>query len=531
MMAKLAQLLQSTLKYRGALGIAGLIVLVGLLVLLQILSLPIFTPIGAADTTGLLSLIVRSVFWLALTSVVVSGLAYVLPARLFVPVSKLEYAVAVFRMIDPIASPTAAINDRFEPLVGFPYYSRESDHPSFWPARVARDRDALQELYRAFYSRPDVTAALSAARAQSGDDSSVSVHGGADPLAAAVISARMFFNIHLNGDPAALTEGLGVPLAREFLAIEDARNQLREFLPNRIAILRLRNAGTRTIRDVTIEYEVAGYVYDTKVRAVAEGTSEPFLPFEHRLVIPKLLPGQSYDISIWYRYQSVNERAFPDKINFIQELTQGFTVSNIAAATGGKVVFDRGLLKSVQAYERLYDGDGRPSDNPEAALAELFKERAAAHEVAAEAFREEHLTAQDLTLDALGAFPIAESQVENVWIRFESPAAKRYRAVCVYEHPRGPYVLLSSEDRDRVDFVAVRTALAEALAGEPEEEVTDRSNDICSTIPVAAGFTRPAILKAFQDLEARGFRDMQVEKLHYRKTGKSGDADAAEDVA
>lgn len=495
-----------------------------LLVLLQILRLSIFAPVDAAGTMGLLSLIVRSVFWLATTAVVVSGLAYVLPARLFVPVSKLEYAVAIFRMIDPTATPIGALNDRFEPHVGFPFYSRESDHPSYWPARVARDRQALQERFEAFFGRPDVQAALVAARAQAGDKSSVevlsSVPSGADALSAVISSARLFFNFHLEGDRAAVSKELGEPIAREFLAVEDARNSLRRFLPNRVAILRLRNTGPRTLRDVTIEYEVAGYVYDTKVRALVEGTSEPFLPFEHRLTIARLLAGQGYDITIWYSYQSVSERAFPDKTNFIQELTQGFTVSNIAVATGGRVVFKPDLLKDVPAYERLYDGAGRRSDNPERELAALFEARAAASAAAAKSYDEEHLRAQDLTLDALASFPLEEAQIDNVWIDFQSPAAKRYRAVCVYAHPKGPYALLSSEDRDQADFVAARTALAEALGGEPEPQITERSDDICSTIAVAAGFTRPAILKAFHALEAVGFHDARVEKLHYRKSAE-----------
>jgi hypothetical protein len=522
MMTKLVDLLQSVLKYKGAVGLAGLIVLCTLLILLQILRLSIFAPVDAASTMGLLSLIVRSVFWLSATAVVVSGLAYVLPARLFVPVSKLEYAVAVFRMFDPSASPLGALNDRFEPYVGFPYYSRESDHPSYWPARVAGDRETLGQLFETFFGRPDVQAALVAARAQTGDEASVEVlssaPSGADPLSAVIISARLFFNIHLKGDTAALLEALGEPLAREFLAVERARNDLHHFLPNRIAILRLRNAGPRTIRDVTIEYEVAGYVYDTKVRALSEGTREPSLPFEHRLTIPSLLAGQGYDITIWYNYQSVSERVFPDKINFIQELTQGFTVSNIAVATGGRVVFKTDLLKDVPAYERLYDGNARRSDNPERELATLFNARAAASVAAMKAYHEEHPTAQDLTLDALAGFPIEEAQIDNVWVSFESPAAKRYRAVCVYTHPKGSYALISSEDRDQPDFVAVRTAVAKVLSGEPEAQITQRSDDICSTISVVAGFTRPMILKAFHDLETVGFHSIRVEKLHYRKS-------------
>ncbi len=436
------KILQSALKYKGAVGLAGLIVLCALLILLQILHQPIFSPIDAAGTVGLLSLIVRSVFWLAATAVVVSGLAYVLPARLFIPTSKVEYAAAVFRMFDPATQGVGAINDRFEPYVGFPYYSRESDHPSYWPGRVTRDRNALHERFEAFFGRADVQAALAEARAKAGDESSVEIHssapGGPENLSALVGTARIFFNFHLNADPGALAKLLGEPLAREFLAVEAARNEQRAFLPNRIAILRICNAGTRTVRGVTIEYEVAGYVYDTKVRAVSEGASEPYLPFEHRLTIPTLLAGQAYDITVWYRYQSVDERVFPDKINFIQELTQGFTISNIAAGTGAKLVFKPDLLEKVPAYDRLYDGDGRRRDNPEEDLAALFKVRAEATMAALKSYDETHPTAEDIGLDALADFAVDESQIDNIWINFQSPAAKHYCAVCVYAHQDGP---------------------------------------------------------------------------------------------
>jgi hypothetical protein len=337
-------------------------------------------------------------------------------------------------------------------------------------------------------------------------------------MVVAIASARMFFNFHLNGDRAALAELLGDDMANEFLAIEDARNALRHFFPNRIAVLRLRNIGPRPIRDVTIEYEVAGAIYDTKVRTVAEGTSEPHLPFEHRLVIPRILVGQAYDFTIWYRYQSVSERVFPDKINLIQELTQGFTISNIAVGAGGRVVFKADLLKDVPAYDRLYDGDARKRDNPQRELAALINARGAEAAKAAASYNDQNLTARDLTLDALGSFPVQETQIDNIWITFQSPAQKRYCAVCVYEHPKGPYILLSSEDRDESDFVTVRTALSNAIAGEAEEDITDRSNDICSTIAVKHGFERPAVVGAFRMLEATGYRDIAVAKLHYQKS-------------
>lgn len=526
-MGKFAQLLESALKYKGAVGLAGLIVLCALLVLLQILRLSIFAPVGAAGTLGLLTLIVRSVFFLAITAVVVSAIAYVLPSRLFIPVSNLEYAVAVFRLFDPAAGNSiGAFNDAFEPYAGFPFYSRESDHPSYWPARLWRDRKALGERYAAFFGRAEVQAALAAARAQAGDESSVksltSDPGGPDPISEIVASARMFFNLHLNGDAAALARLLGAPLAGEFLEVERARRQLRAYFPNRMAILRLRNAGTRTVRDATIEYEVAGPVYDAKVRAVAETASEPFQAFEHRLVIPKLLAGQSYDVIVWYRYQPVSERVFPDKINFIQELTQGFTISNIAVGTGGRVVFKPDLLKDVPAYERLYDGNGRRSDNPDRDLAGLFKSLGETLAAGAKTYAEQHPTAQDLSLEELAAFPVEEDQIDAIWVAFQSPAAKHYRAVCVYAHPSGPYALLSSADRDRSDFALTRDALAKALVGKAEDKISDRSDDICASIAAPAGFTRAAIASAFRSLEAEGFVGAHVEKLHYRKAAAAG---------
>jgi hypothetical protein len=518
-MTALAQLLQSLLRYRSAVGVAGLIVLVVLLILLQILQQPIFAPIDAANTAGLLSLIVRSVFWLAIVAVVMSGLAFILPQRLFIPVSRLEYAVSVFRMIDPLASAINALNDRYEPHTGFPYYSRQSDHPSFWPARLSRDRKALEDRYTAFFGRPDVQAAFAAARATAGDTSTTKVIGrNADSLASVVASARMFFNMHLHGDPDALVASIGEPMAREFVEIEIMRGSARDDFPNRVAIIRVHNAGPRTIRDATIEYEVAGEVYDKKIRAVSEGAEEPDLPFEYRLTIPKLLVGQTYDITIWYQYQSVKQRVFPDKTNFIQELTQGFTISNIAVASGGRVVFAPDLLKEVEAYERLYDGDGRRSDNPERELAALFAAQNKEARAAAKAYDEENKKAEKLSLDALANFAIDESQIDNIWVEFASPAGKRYCAVCVFAHPKGPYVLLSSVDRDEPDFIATRTELAAQLSGNAEEEVSDRSSDICSTIAVPSGFTRPAIITAFGALSAKGFTKMQASKMHYRKT-------------
>jgi hypothetical protein len=423
-------------------------------------------------------------------------------------------------MFDPAAEGIGAINNKFEPYPGFPYYSRESDSPTSWPPRVFRDREALGALYEKFFGRPDVTAAFAAARARRGEKSSIrimsSAPGGAPDasIGEAVGSARMFFNFTLEDDAAALEREIGAPLAAEFLALEKARAEQRAYFPNRVAIIRVRNTSKQDLKDMTIEFSVTAMIYDVKILAASEGVRESGWDiFENRVVIANLLPKYVLDIVIWYRYQSVDERVFPDKIDFIHDLTQGLTIINIAVSNG-KVRYKKELLEELSGYERLYAGDARPKDNYDDDLAQVFERRDKEFLEQMEEYDRKNPTLTDLSLDDLRRLDVPEARISAVWVAFRSAAGKAYSAVHVMKHVSGPYILLVSKDRDEADFKLTQTELASVCGGKAEPNITNRRDDICSEIRVAAGFTKGGIADCFTQL-GKTFKDVRVSHVHY----------------
>jgi hypothetical protein len=134
-----------------------------------------------------------------------------------------------------------------------------------------------------------------------------------------------------------------------------------------------------------------------------------------------------------------------------------------------------------------------------------------------DSYEDTHGTLLDVEINRLGQLGIPDQKMENVWLAFRSPAGRRYRAVHVFEYPSGPYVLLSSEDRDREDFQVVQNRIATEYGGTPDGEVSVRSEDICAVIPVASGFSLTAISRLSAALAREGYRDPVVSQLHYRK--------------
>jgi len=520
-MHTIRQIIRILIQYKTTIGLAGLVVIATLFVILHVLALPVFREITAQQTFDILILIVNNTFYLAYAAVGVAGIGYLLNFLPPIWLPTAEYAVAVFRMFDPVRiGGMAAINDKFETYPAFPYYSRESDHPSSWPSRVFQDRLALGNLYEKLFSKQKFAAKISSAQIRHGVGSTVQVlssaPSGVDPLTPKIIEGRTLFNFTFGGDPTTLAKEIGSPFADEFIAIEEKRASLREYFPNRIAIIRVHNTSKQDLNDLTIEFAVTGMVYDLKVRAADKDFEETgWQTFEKRIVVAKLLPMYVLDISIWYYYQSVDERMFPDKINFIQELTQGLTIANIAISRG-KVRYNHDLLQNINGYEKLYTGDARAKDNYDKELGFLFEERGKKAIAHLKEYDRKNPTLKDLTLSQLRLLDMRDEQLSSVWVAFRSKAGRNYTAVHVFENSDGPHILLCSDDRDEADFKMVREELAMILDGKAEADITNRSDDICSQIRVKVRFTKVGIANCFDSLIAKGFTDIGITQLHYQ---------------
>jgi hypothetical protein len=104
--------------------------------------------------------------------------------------------------------------------------------------------------------------------------------------------------------------------------------------------------------------------------------------------------------------------------------------------------------------------------------------------------------------------------VTPIWVTFASKSGKSYKAVFVFQHPKGPYILLSSKDKDVDDFRSVESLLSDTYKGIPESTVTERMSDICIVINVPSGFTREGVVKSVDTFFKDTFINVAIKEFH-----------------
>jgi len=508
------------IKSRVYLGVVGLIVIVFYFIYLGILRLGIISPLGVEASFSILSKIINYTFFLAITSVVLSVLAYilskVLPPSFFEPVPKIEYALAIAKMFDPVEQDgMAKIMDQLEIYPGFPYYSRESDHPSLWPLRVAHDRQALFSQYKAFLDTYPISNTLAGL-----GDNTIQILGGnyiSDERTQLELIAKLraLFNNQLGREPAALTEIIGAEAATAFITVEAQREQIRQQFPNRFAVLRIKNIGKRDAQNVTVEFDLFGALYDFAINDDPQQVHHAeYDRAKKRIMLDKVLPGYQVDVRFWYQYYSVDNRVFPDKSDFIIELTQGLIINNFVVSEG-KAVANNKLIEDFSPYELLYVGSASKKDDYSSDLKQYFEKKSALSKEHFKQYDEEHPSFKDVSPEWLASSKRADESVNAVWISFTSKAGKSYKAIHVFRHPNGPYILLSSRSKDRDDFLNVEKEIEDAYQGIAENNINDRGDDICDVISVAHGFTQKGISEQIEVFFRNVFDNVIVEAVHF----------------
>lgn len=491
----------------------------------NILPAKLLAPLDPKATAGLVARVVDLMFTLGITATIFGAVSYtlpkVLPPSFFEPVPKIEYALAIVKMIDPYeVSNLSKIMDKIELYPGFPYYSRESDHPTLWPVRVTKDRAKLFQKYESFLLEfpEEIALALSAGNDES--KSSIEILGGGysnneRAKIETIANLRTFFYTTLDANPVALSRYLGRNATIRFLEIEKARVEIRQHFPNRLALLRIHNKGKRDARNVTIEFDLFGELYDTTINADPEQVRKAeYDRAKRRFEIEQIQPGSHVEIRLWYRYYSVENRVFPDERDFILELTQGLVVNNVVISDG-LVVLNENLMEDFSVYERLYLGDAAKKDDYSKELTEYFKKKNKALAEHMKKYDEEHPSFKDVSPEWLAASNRPDESVNAIWARFTSKAGKSYKAIHVFNHPSGPYILLTSTDKEREDFTRVQAQLAEAYQGTADGSISDRGDDIVDTINVPGGFTQKGVAEMVKTFFRDTFDDVVIEAIHY----------------
>jgi hypothetical protein len=207
-------------------------------------------------------------------------------------------------------------------------------------------------------------------------------------------------------------------------------------------------------------------------------------------------------------------RVFPDKQDIIFELTQAVVIMNVALS-GGRVLFSRDLLKDFTPYELAYLGRVPKKDDYSEELESFDRQQAERFREWARRDDEQHPALKNVAPETLATSKRSDESVNAIWIAFESPGGKAYKAVHVFHHPDGPYILLCSKDKDREDLVRVGAQLATTYRGTAEAKITERTDDICATVAVPSGFTQMGIAWFVSEWFRPTFKKVSIEAVYY----------------
>ena len=126
-----------------------------------------------------------------------------------------------------------------------------------------------------------------------------------------------------------------------------------------------------------------------------------------------------------------------------------------------------------------------------------------------------YLPLHDISPEELITSKVSDKHVHAIWIHFKSKSGKIYDAVNVFAHPKGPYILLSSESKDTNDFVIVRQKISKAYKGRIEDVILDRGNDICQVINLKKPMTQKYLAKKVKRFYQREFNNVSISNVYY----------------
>lgn len=253
----------------------------------------------------------------------------------------LEYAYRLYEMWPAErGNPFRTLAAQFETFVGFPFYSHESDHPSSWPPRVEEDRDQLRERIFAFLG--DAANSARVAKLLAGSKTRISSKTTGTQTAEEERISKIYqtymnlraFTVELGRDAPRLRKALGGKASKEFLELEKARAALGSKMPNRFFKLALRQSQGLELKDVAIDIQIIGTVYDVTVNNVRpiDRDSIEGMTIQRTMLHTGPLPGNTTTlIRIWYHFVPVSARWDPKPIHVKADPTQGMLLYGMAA--------------------------------------------------------------------------------------------------------------------------------------------------------------------------------------------------------
>jgi hypothetical protein len=287
----------------------------------------------------------------------------------------LEYAIALYRMLPPEqGSPTRPITAQMETFVGFPFYSYQSDHPSHWPPRVYEDRQIFGKSVLQFIRNSEYSKRIRAAagKAQTMIQKVTSAPMDADDAKKfadfnTYCRLRALFNLDLKRDAAAFAKQIGKKASAAFLDLEKARVAESQKMPNRLLTIAFKHSQGLELKDVAIDFEIIGNVYDLVVN-----NHRPFdrarienMTIKRSVYNTVPIPGNvTTFFRLWYKFRPLEERSQLQlmPIHFKSEATHGFLLYRLAAEGLDRVARED-LILDEGVYEPIFasvPGDEEP---------------------------------------------------------------------------------------------------------------------------------------------------------------------------
>jgi len=253
------------------------------------------------------------------------------------PILGAGYLEYDYRMYEMMYEGLASVMDQFEPFVGFPFYSFESDHPSSWPPRVDEDRARFAASILSFIY--DANNARKIQALFGGESSKVTFVTNRKRDAEEERQAtafQLYANLRLakRDNEAELAKALGEATHQAFLDLEKSRAAVKQRMPNRYFTLALRQSQGLAIRDVAIDIQIIGEVYDITVngkRPLDRDALEAMSLGRKMLHIGEIPGAAVSTVRIWHNYIAVAERWDPKPIHFRAEPFQGMLIRSIGA--------------------------------------------------------------------------------------------------------------------------------------------------------------------------------------------------------
>jgi hypothetical protein len=275
-------------------------------------------------------------------------------------VGHLQYDTRLYEMLPAVkGSPVRSIMARFEPFVGFPFYSYESDHPSRWPLRVDEDRQEHAKKIIAFMEEHQQAIDIVLSQSQSSIKTfSSRVRSKREEREAELVQQytklRMLCNGDLSGDEEKIRSLLGDTVSEAFYDLERDWEVINDTMPNRLFTLGVAHDRDVLLEDVTLTLSIVGDIYDIMLDDTRPVTRDQidklWVARKFTLSLGNIPPASTLLLRIFYNYMPLDQRWDAKPVHIMAEPTQGILLQSLGAKGVGlqkinALVEDEGVYK------------------------------------------------------------------------------------------------------------------------------------------------------------------------------------------